>query len=205
MRNKFTELIEQGVAKFNYTPIAPTMPEKDAVCRMYNNIWSIPSDTHMHFNEETGERYITGHMIANEAKWSNFVYAHNWGAVNFKTAGYWCLCEFLQKNGLQGRYSVLNGDAIYLVTPIPVGADVHGVACPECPTTVCTTESKIPMNTAVLTHDGNVLKIRECYKGKNSLYEVCEALNDSIYVKGGNWTVVGNRLMCPIGNKTYVL
>ena len=73
MRNKFTELIEQGVARFEYTPIAPEIPEQDPICRQYNNIWSIPSDTHMHLNHETGDRYITGHMVGIASKWDSFV------------------------------------------------------------------------------------------------------------------------------------
>lgn len=202
MRSKFTEMIEQGVAEFNYTQIAPEMPEQDIICRMYNNIFSIPTDTHMSYNSESGERYITGHMIENESKWSSFVYAHNWGACNFKTTGYWCLCDFLQKNGLEGRYSVLNGDAIYLVTPIPADAEY---AAPVCPTCCVTTESKMPQPVAVLVAGGDIFKIKECYQGKKNLYEVAAALNENLYVKGENWTVNGNNLICPIGNKTYIL
>ena len=205
MRNKFTELINQGVASFNYTPIAPSISEQDIICRAYNNIWSIPSDTHMHLNQETGERYITGHMIEQTAKWDSFVYAHNWGAVTFKTTGYWCLCDFLQKNGLEGRHSVLNGDSIYLVTPIPADAETYGVVCPDCPTTVCTSESKIPQPIAMLVAGGDIYKIKECYQGKSNLYEVAAALNENFYVKGNEWTVNGNNLVCPIGNKTYIL
>ena len=202
MRNKFTELIEQGVANFEYTHIAPEMPEQDMICRLYNNIFSIPTDTHMSYNSETGERYITGHMIENESKWSSFVYAHNWGAVTFRSTGYWCLCDFLQKNGLEGRYSVLNGDAIYLVTPIPADTDY---AAPVCPTCCVTAESKMPQPVAMLVAGGDIFKIKECYQGKKNLYEVAAALNENLYVKGENWTVNGNNLVCPIGNKTYIL
>ena len=202
MRNKFTELIEQGVARFEYTPIASELPEQDPICRQYNNIFSIPTDTHMHLNNETGERYITGHMIEDESKWSNFVYSHNWGAVNFKSTGYWCLCDFLQKNGLDGRYSVLNGDTIYLVTPIPEDADY---AAPVCPTCCVTTESKMPSPIATLVANGDYFKIKECYQGKKNLYEVSHALNENIYVMGNNWTVNGDKLVCLIGNKTYIL
>ena len=202
MRNKFTELIEQGVASFNYTPIAPEMPEQDIVCRMYNNIWSIPSDTHMHLDPNTGHRYITGHMVGITEKWNQFVCACNWGAVNFRTTGYWSLCDFLQKNGLSGNFSVLNGDNVYLVTPIPADEMGAVVGCPNC---VVTTESKMPAQISVLTNDNNPLRIKECYKGKSNLYEVCEALNESLYVKGNNWTVNGNSIVCPIGNKIYVL
>lgn len=202
MRNKFTELIEQGIASFNYTPIAPEMPEQDIVCRMYNNIWSIPSDTHMHLDPNTGHRYITGHMIGITEKWNQFVCACNWGAINFRTTGYWSLCNFLQKNGLSGNLSVLNGDTVYLVTPIPT--DEMSDIC-NCPTCCVTTESQIPAQISTLTMDNNPLRIKECYKGKSNLYDVCEALNESIYVKGNNWTVNGDKVMCPIGNKVYVL
>ena len=203
MRDKFSELIEQGVARFDYTPVAPEVPEQDIVCRMYNNIWSIPSDTHMHMNHETGERYITGHMVGNEIKWNDFVCAYCWGAVNFKTTGYWSLCDFLQKNGLRGQFSTLNGDIIYLVTPCPRPEEC-GV-CQDCPRTCCTTESRIPQPIAVLTNNHDSYKVIECFKNKQSLYDVASALNESYYVKGSEWTVNGDKLMCFIGNKVYVL
>jgi hypothetical protein len=202
MRDKFSELIEQGVARFEYTPIAPEIPEQDPICRQYNNIWSIPSDTHMHLNNATGERYITGHMVEQTAKWDSFVYSHNWGAVTFKTTGYWCLCDFLQKHGLEGRHSVLNGDSIYLVTPIPADANYP---TPVCPTCCVTSESQIPQPIASLVAGGDIMKIKECYNGKANLYDVATAMNENIYIKGDNWTVNGNKLVCPIGNKVVIL
>lgn len=201
MRNKFTELINQGVARFDYTPVAPQIPEQDFICRQYNNIWSIPSDTHMHYNTETGERYITGHMVGIQDKWSKFVCSCNWGAATFKTAGYWSLCDFLHKNGLCGQESILNGETIYLVTPIEHDEEM---SC-DCPTCCITTESKIPLSVAQLTINGDVMRIKECYHGKKNLYEVAQALNENIYVKGNDWAVVNESIMCPIGNKIYVL
>jgi hypothetical protein len=201
MRNKFTELINQGVAAFDYTPIAPELPEQDPVCRQYNNIWSIPSDTHMHLNQENGERYITGHMVGITEKWDNFVVASNWGAIVFRTAGYWSLCEFLQRHGLCGRYGTINGEVVYIVTSIPA----ENLPCPTCPGCCTTTESRIPQPIAIITKNSDTYKVVECFDGKNNIYEVCEALNKSYYVKGENWTVNGEKLMCPIGNKVYVL
>lgn len=200
MRNKFTELIEQGVAQFSYTPVASETTEQDPICRMYNNIWSIPSDTHMFMDHETGNRYITGYMVGTD-KWNNFLYASNWGAVNFKSTGHWSLNNFLQAQGLCGTFDTLNCDLVYRINNIPVELK-QDCNCPACYTT---TESKIPTNIASITYDGNTLKIKECYKDKNNLYEVCEALNDSIYVKGNSWTVVGENVMCPIGNKVVIL
>lgn len=205
MRDKFSELIAQGVARFDYKPIAPEIPEQDPVCRQYNNIFSIATDTHMHLDHETGMRYITGKLTSIKEKFDSFLYASQWMGVNFRHSGYWSACQFLQMNGLYGRYGSLNGDVVYEVLPIPTAADMQGVVCPGCPTTVCTTESQIPSPIGILAANGDFYKIMECYQGKNNLYEVCEAMNNNVYVKGENWTVVGDKLMCPIGNKTYIL
>lgn len=203
MRNTFTELINQGVASFDYTSIAPQMPEQDLICRSYNNIWSIPSDTHMHLNKETGERYITGHMVGITDKWNRFIVSSNWGAVNFRTTGCWSLCDFLQANGLKGEYSVLNGDTVYKITPIDTVCN-YETPC-MCPGTCCTSESRIPQPVAQLVTNGDVMKLKECYHGKYNLYDVCNALNENIYIKGDMWTVVDDKVMCPIGNKIYIL
>lgn len=201
MRNKFTELINQGVASFEYTNISREVPEQDMICRAYNNIWSIPSDTHMSMLPD-GRRVITGHMVGIMKNWDNFVCARNWGAVEFRTTGYWSLCNFLQANGLCGKYDKLNGEVVYIVEP----CENSEISCPNCAPSCCvTTESKIPMQISVLTKDNNSLRIKECYKNKESIYDIAEALNESIYVKGNEWTVNGEKLMCPIGNKIYVL
>lgn len=201
MRNKFSELINQGVAAFKYTPIAPEIPEQDMICRMYNNIWSIPSDTHMHLDRETGIRYITGHMVGQVKNWSRFVCACSWGAVDFRTSGSWSLCNFLDKNGLCGNISILNGDVVYAVTPKVVEAG----DCPECPGCYTTSESNIPGRVNDIVVNGDVMKLKECYNGKTNLYDVASALNENLYIKGNEWTVVNNSIMCPIGNKVVIL
>lgn len=201
MRNKFSELINQGVAAFTHTPIAPQIPESDLICRMYNNIWSIPSDTHMHLDAETGIRYITGHMVGIQEKWDRFVYASNWGAVDFRTSGSWSLCNFLNKHGLCGNYGSLNGDVVYEIT------EKREVPCPggECPSCYTTSESNIPGRINDIVINGDAMRVKECYSGKTDLNDVATALNENIYIKGNEWTVVGNRIMCPIGNKTVIL
>lgn len=204
MRNKFSELITQGVATgFKIRNIAPEIPVNDYICRTYNNIWSIPSDTHMCLDKETGKRFITGSMIKKTEQWDRFLYSINWGAVSFKNSGYWSLSDFLQKNGLKGCYSALNGDTVYEIDIIPkVDTIGYNYKCPDC---CITSESKIPQNLAYIVKDNNSLHIAECYNDKSSLYEVAEALNNNIYVRGKDWTVVGENLMCPIGNKVFIL
>ena len=202
MRDKFSELIAQGVARFDYKPIAPEITEQDFVCRTYNNIFSIATDTHMHLDGETGMRYITGKLVSIKEKFESFLYATQWMGVDFRHSGYWAACQFLQMNGLSGRYGSLNGDIVYEVAPIPADP---ALGVPVMPGTYTTSESKIPNTVARLTVDGNAIRIKECYNGKNNLYEVCAALNESVYVLGNEWTVNGDKLMCPFGNKVVIL
>ena len=202
MRDKFSELIAQGVARFDYKPIAPEIIEQDFVCRAYNNIFSIATDTHMHLDGETGIRYITGKLVSIKEKFESFLYASQWMGVNFRQSGHWSACSFLQNYGLSGRYGALNGDIVYEVAPIHADSTL---GTPVMPGTYTTSESKIPDNVARLTVDGNAIRIKECYNGKNNLYEVCNALNESMYVLGNEWTVNGDKLMCPFGNKVVIL
>ena len=205
MRDKFSELIAQGVARFDYKPIAPEIPEQDFVCRQYNNIFSIATDTHMHLDHETGMRYITGKLVSIKEKFESFLYSSHWMGVNFTHSGCWSACQFFQMNGLSGRYGVLNGDVVYEVAPIPIDPMLGAPAIPGIPTTYTTSESRIPDNVARLTVDGNAIRIKECYNGKSNLYEVAEALNENLYVKGNNWVVNGNSIVGLVGNKTYIL
>lgn len=201
MRDKFSELIAHGVAKFDYKPIAPEIPEQDFVCRAYNNIFSIATDTHM-FMDGDGMRYITGKLVSIQEKFESFLYSTQWMGVDFRHSGYWSASNFLQMNGLRGIYGSLNGDLVYQVTPIP---ENPALGVPAIPTTYTTSESRIPDNVARLTVDGNAMRIKECYNGKINLYEVCAALNESVYVLGNEWTVNGDKLMCPFGNKIVIL
>ena len=114
MRDRFSELIAKGVAEFRYTPIAPSIPEQDPICRSYNNIFSIASDTHMSCLGD-GRRVITGHKIGIKKDWDLFVDSCFWGAVDFRTSGYYCVNDFLYKNGLVGHYDVINNDNVYVV------------------------------------------------------------------------------------------
>lgn len=198
MRDRFSELISQGVASFKYTNISKDIPEQDYVCRTYNNVFSIPSDTHMSCLED-GTRVITGHII-NTDKWDSFLYGYCCGAVNFKTSGYWCLSDFLYKNCLRGRKSTLNGDVVYLLEPYdPMEEKNVKVLDPV----VTTTESKIPMQITTLTNTGNKMHITECMK--DTIKETIDALNESSYVKGSNWVPTENGFTCLIGDKVYLV
>lgn len=116
MRNKFTEMVAQGVAKFEYTPISPETTTSDPVCRTYNNIFALPTDTHMHLLND-GRRVITGHMV-NSLKWGDFLNMPMYANIDFRTTGYESFVDFMNKFGLCGKLDALNGDVVYIVEPI---------------------------------------------------------------------------------------
>lgn len=197
MRDKFSELIKQGVAEFNYTPISKDVPEMDPICRMYNNIFAIPSDTHMNCLED-GRRVITGHMI-NTDKWCMFVQSCCWGAVDFRTSGTWSVCDFLFRNGLEGKMGTLNGDVVYFVTPMSE-EDRKALMKNQ----VITTESNIPMPITVLTTTGDMMHIKECFDC-NDIKETVRRMNESTRVIGNNWVPTETGIAGLVGNKVYII
>ena len=196
MRNRFTELIDNGVASFSYTNIAPPIPEQDPICRQYNNIFSIASDTHM---SKVKDGYvITGHMIA-KRDWDRFLCSPAWGAVTFKTAGYECLCDFLSQHNLCGERSILNGDVVYTIC-------VHEAhtECPPrwlCPDCYCTCESSVPRPIRELTTTGDEEHIKECFRGSDP----ATAMNESSRVKGSQWYKNGNMIYGNFNNDTILI
>lgn len=195
MRDKFSQMIQQGVASFNYTPIAPEIPEQDPICRTYNNIFSIPTDTHMSLLDD-GSRIITGRMVAKE-QWAEFLMSNSWGSVNFADSGTWCLCAFLAQYGLCGKLEHLNGEMVYRITPYTEKK------CPTCPTHMTTMDSKIPQSVAGLAIDSNIIRVKECFKG--DMMETVKNLNESLWIKGNNWTICEDHIIGLVGNKVYIL
>lgn len=194
MRDKFSDLIKAGVASFNYTALTSDIPDTDPICRQYNNIFSIPSDTHMSMLED-GTRVITGHMI-NTGQWCEFCHSWHWGAVDFRTSGVWCLCEFLCKHGLEGILASLNGDVVYKIIP-----KTNDDVCPICPNNTYKNESLIPHQISELTNSGNKLHIIECFK--QDIDTTIKNLNESIWVKGNNWVKAENHIIGLIGEDVY--
>lgn len=115
MRSKFSELISQGVARFDYTPLVQETPCKDPICMEYNNIFGPAMDTHMSMLED-GTRVITGHRVADECEWANFVNSCKWNGIDFHDSGYYTLNEFLNRYNLTHSRGMLNGDVVICIT-----------------------------------------------------------------------------------------
>ena len=187
MRDKFTELIEKGVARFDYTPITGELPNIDPISRAYNNSFGMATDTHMSITAN-GTRIITGPMVKSE-NWERFMTHPNWCHINFKKAsGAWCLAEFLYINNLRGQIAQLNGDTVYRLDDI---IDTQVAAGLPAPATYTTSESKIPHPIKELVVDGDVIKFQECFNSDN----IIKSLNESAYVRGNQWTVSGDKII----------
>lgn len=196
MRNRFSDLVKDGVASFKYTALTSDTPDTDPISISYNNIFSIPTDTHMSITDD-GNRVITGHMI-NTEKWDEFICSPYWGAVVFKTTGYWSLGDFLNKNGLKGSKTTLNGDVVYLVQYCEEGED-----CGSCPACCYTHESKIPQSLYLITNE--LIKLQECYKDSKNLKEVAQKMNESLYINGTDWMGYNGKIYGLVNNKVIIL
>lgn len=116
MRNRFTELVNAGIASHPYQEFLPKTPCTCPICRAYNNIFGIPTDTHMSALDD-GSYVITGHII-NTPDWQKFTTSvGNWKAVSFKPSGYEGFEDFITRQGLvvDTERCTLNGDcAVFL-------------------------------------------------------------------------------------------
>ena len=193
MRDKFSELIKQGIAKFDYTPITQSIPEQDPICRLYNNIFSIPSDTHMSCLDD-GTRVITGHMI-NTNNWEKFMCMPYWGAVNFRTSGFNSVCDFLYKNRLKCEIGELNGDVVCMVK------DMEEMQQPTMSATYHTNESKIPQPITQLITDRKIEHIKECFNSEDPI----KSLNESPYILGESWINYNGKVMGLICDKVIFM
>lgn len=191
MRDKFTELIDKGVARFEYKNLYKESPETSPICKLYNTFYGPVLNTHM--SEVDGELVITGHYI-NTQDWDKFLYSPNWGGVNLKASGFYSLIDFLQSNNLTPEKTTLNGDVVCVLKPMrDIPFQKQWV---RFPTTYTTMESQIPQNIKQLTTNFQIEEISKCFESEN----VIKALNESPYVRG-RWYYVNEDIVGVIDNK----
>lgn len=193
MRDKFSELIEKGVASFEYTPICGETPSQCPICRMYNNVWGAASDTHM-AHAADGNIYITGRVIGWERQFQHMKWATEFGGVKFSDSGFFSLDDFLYKNDLDIIVTTLNGDVVAKVIDRVKPKDLV-----PTPTQSVAMESGINKPLATLTLDRNENTLKECFKG--TIDEVVENLNSNCMVKGTNWIVSDGKIRGKVDGK----
>lgn len=183
--DKFSELIAQGVANFEYKPITQTTPSNCLedpdyeMIRMYNNLYSIATNTHMSRTED-GDIVITGTLVRDKKYFVKFLYSNWYKNLTFQQS----LLEFLRCYGYTGCYDILNSDHVYKLKHL---AELNNNICVGDNCCVCQMESQIPQNIKYISKTANIESVRECLKNEN----VVEALNEHQDIKGNNWMIAG--------------
>ena len=204
MRNKFSELVNAGVAPFRHEPIAPELPNNsvamDQISRLYNMYWGAATDSHMAVSQD-GRRLITGRITQDPCKWEALMFSPTWGGISWCQSGYCTLGEFLHANGVQPVVTSHNGEqGIELITKEEVPAQF------TAPAAVTTTESKIPQPIRVM---GDIDAIQEAFENAHSTKQLIENLNDSKWIAGNKWFAYENKIACtydtPNGAVTYIM
>ena len=184
--DKFSELIAQGVAKFEYKPITgnitDTYPQdlESQMIRDYNNLYSIATNTHM--SRDIDNRIIiTGTLIKDSVYFDRFLCSAYYKNLTFPK----CPACFFRDYGYVGHYEVMNNDCVYvleLLTEHPELAQTQ-ICQDNC---VCPCEGGIPKNVRFISTSGNFEDVKECVTE-----DTTKSLNESKYIIGDNWTLVG--------------
>lgn len=184
--DKFSELIKQGVAKFEYKPITGDITDtypQDLVSQMirdYNNLYSIVTNTHM---GRTGDNriVITGTLIKDPKYFDRFLCSNYYKNLTFNK----CPVCFFKDYGFVGHYEILNNDSVYVLEPIEEHPEL--AKCEICQDNcICTSESVVPRNVRFISTSGNFEDVKECVTE-----DTAKSLNESKYIIGDNWMVVG--------------
>lgn len=193
MRNRFSELVNQGVASFQHQAVAPETPTTGPICRTYNSLWGALTDTHMSY--VNGENIITGTFVGDPQNWTKLLYAGNWGGCNICQSGFCSLADFLSSCGMQAVYTPINGQPALKLVQVDRQEPCKGMEC----TCYTTSESKIPQNVARLG------AVQECFDEATTLFEAAERMNESRAVLGNKWTVYENKIIGNINGQNIIL
>jgi hypothetical protein len=184
--DKFSELIKQGVAKFEYKPITgditDTYPQdlESQMIRDYNNLYSIATNTHM--GRSTDNRIIiTGTLVKDTKYFDRFLCSQYYKNLTFDK----CPSCFFRDYGFVGHYEILNNDNVYVLELISEHPELvkYEICQDNC---LCTSESNIPRNVRFISTSGNFEDVKECITE-----DTAKSLNESKYIIGDNWMVVG--------------
>lgn len=184
----FKDLMQEE--RHAYFPPQPHNTSNDYICREYNNLWGILSDTHM---IKHGEDYvITGSMIGTD-KFEPFITigrienmpVQYSGGMGRKVPFY----EYMWEMGYQGGHFQFNGDSAFRfvkrpepeITPLPQGTSM----------TYTTSDSLIPKP---------IKQLGEHMVEKLQRYENIEQMNEDYTIKGNNWMVFENTLIVNDGS-----
>lgn len=187
--DKFSQLIAQGVANFEYKtitgPITPTYSQdlESRMIRDYNNLYSIATNTHMSKTVDD-KIIITGTLVSDKIYFDRFLYSTYYKNLTFSTSVY----SFIYNNGYEGHYDKYNNDDVYMLELRSMHPELFnkiGSNCQDC--CVCTSESQIPQNIKYISKTANIETVKECFLQE----DVTKALNEHQDIKGNNWMIIG--------------
>lgn len=178
--DRFSEMIEKGIASREYKTFLPGTPENDPIVKTYNNCFGLFTDTHMAKLNES-EYVITGSLCRTPDKFDSFLYSVNYGlGTLFKVNGkITSLSGFLGSKGLRGQYECLNGDKVYHIVPGVPGIDGN------CAYGVCGMDTQC--NYPVQLGEKLVEVLSTIVENSKDLSELEKQVNESEQINGNDW------------------
>jgi len=142
MRDRFSEMINKGIAAFQEKPVGSPVPTLDPMVKAYNNLWGLLTDTHM---SAVDDGYIITGTFVKSQHWENFKYCCYYGNTNIRLgSGYCSLENMVYSNGYVMKPDVYNGDYVIRLTRRPdvdaTDGSVDG-SCVGCDVPCCTNVS----------------------------------------------------------------
>jgi hypothetical protein len=179
--DRFSEMIEKGIASREYKTFLPGTPENDPIVKTYNNCFGLFTDTHMAKLNES-EYVITGSLCRTPEKFDSFLYSVNYGlGTMFKVNGrVTSLAGFLQSNGLRGQYECLNGDSVYRIGPSMV-ASINAT----CPYGVCAMDAQ--SNYPVQLGEKLMEVLNNIVENSSDIAEFEKQMNESEQINSNDW------------------
>lgn len=122
MRDKFSDLINQGIAPARYQDFTKEEPSSlasidDNMIITYNNYWGVITDTHM--SRKGDDIVITGSLLRSEHKTNRLMDSGLWGDIQLDriVSGVYNLSGFLNAYGYTWYRDILNGDWVVKIVP----------------------------------------------------------------------------------------
>lgn len=180
----FKDLMQEE--RHAYFPPQPHNTSNDPICREYNNLWGLLTDTHM--SKHADDYIITGSMTGTDKFYSfitmgmieNCPVQYSRGTSK-KIPFY----EYMWQLGYIGTYCMFNGDNAFRFAKRPELSEIpQGVSM-----TYTTSDSRMPRPIAQLGEHA-VEKIQH--------YESVEQMNEDYTIRGNAWMIYGN---CLISNE----
>ena len=199
MRDRFSDLINKGVAAFQERPVGSPIPTLDPMVKAYNNLWGLLTDTHMSAVEDG--YIITGTFLKTQY-WEGFKYASYYGSTNIRLgSGYYSLENMVYSNGYEMKPDIYNGDYVIRLTkrPEPSTNPENCVGCADCcvpcsnvcsPCVTSLGESQIPHPFKEFFSNTETAAIMEAWRnGDGNAVKVLENLKDGLAIDASRFRI----------------